>query len=144
MRRRGIAVVRVFVLVLVLVLVIGALGACSGDDDTDGDASAPTDAIAAGEEAYATYCAQCHGADLRGTATGPSFLSIVYEPNHHPDEAFRRAPRDGVVSHHWNFGDMAPVPAVTDAELEAIIAFVRDAQEREGFEEYPPPELDPS
>ena len=120
-----------------LVTTVAVLAGC-GDDDGTSTASEPTDELAAGETAYVAHCSECHGTDLRGTDSGPSFLSIVYEPNHHPDDAFRSAPRAGVTAHHWTFGDMAPVPDVTDEELEAIIVFVRDAQEREGFEEYPP------
>lgn len=135
---------RVTRIVAPLTVAVVLLGACGGDDETTDQPSDGTDEIAEGETAYVAHCAECHGVDLRGTDTGPSFLSIVYEPSHHPDDAFRSAPRVGVVAHHWDFGDMAPVPDVTDEELESIIAFVRDAQEREGFEDYPPPELDPS
>ena len=59
-----------------------------------------------GEQAYVSSCAACHGAEAVGTLSGPPLLSIVYEPGHHPDEAFRSAARNGVAQHHWNFGDM--------------------------------------
>ena len=88
-----------------------------------------------GAEVYASSCAACHGADLRGTGQGPSHLSIVYEPGHHPDEAFRAAILRGSPQHHWDFGDMAPVTGLDEAEIDAVIAYIRDVQQREGFEE---------
>jgi mono/diheme cytochrome c family protein len=94
--------------------------------------------VAEGEVLYQTYCASCHGADLRGTDLGPSHLSIVYNPNHHGDGAFAIAALSGVPAHHWNFGDMAPVPGLLQDDLDRIIAFVRETQRVEGFEAYPP------
>lgn len=86
-----------------------------------------------GERAFVTSCAVCHGAEAVGTARGPSLLSVVYEPGHHPDEAFRSAARNGVTQHHWEFGDMPPVGGLDDTELEAIISYVRGLQEKNGF-----------
>lgn len=107
--------------------------AACGSDDT-----APTNAagsqVERGAEVYAESCASCHGADLRGTDKGPSHLSIVYEPNHHTDDSFRSAIINGSPQHHWNFGDMEPVEGLSDNEVEAVIAFVRAEQARQGFE----------
>ena len=94
--------------------------------------------VAAGERLYQESCASCHGNDLRGTATGPSHLSIVYEPNHHGDAAFQLAVRNGVRQHHWPFGDMEPIPGLTDDDVGSIIAYVRERQRINGFEPYPP------
>jgi mono/diheme cytochrome c family protein len=126
---------------LVVVGGLVAIGACGGDDDT------ATSTVASGvvepsqlpgAPLYAQSCASCHGADLRGTNQGPSHLSIVYEPNHHSDDSFRNAIANGVGAHHWNFGDMAPVPGLSAEQVDAIIAYVRAVQDREGFEPYPP------
>ena len=87
---------------------------------------------------YQASCAQCHGVDLRGTNEGPSHLSEIYEPNHHADVAFLLAVRRGTPAHHWSFGAMAPVDGLTDEDVEAIVAFVREQQRIEGFEPYPP------
>ena len=97
-----------------------------------------TDVIRDGKALYEASCAECHGVDLRGTEAGPSFLSIVYEPDHHSDAAFLVAVRNGTPAHHWDFGDMEPVPGLDDADVAAIAAFVRQVQEEEGFEPYPP------
>jgi len=120
---------------LAAMAVVLPLAACGGDDD---DASSSAPAKTDGEGLYAANCASCHGADLRGTDKGPSHLSIVYEPNHHPDDAFRSAIANGVPAHHWDFGNMPPVEGLSADEVDAIIAYVREVQEREGFEEYPP------
>jgi mono/diheme cytochrome c family protein len=129
------------------------VGACGGDDDDaasdataaglGGPAGPGADALpagdaAAGEPVYQQSCASCHGDDLRGTDRGPSHLSQVYEPNHHPDAAFVAAVRNGSAQHHWDFGDMPAVEGLTDEQIADVIAYVRSVQESEGFEPYPP------
>ncbi|MDE0802980.1 MAG: c-type cytochrome [Acidimicrobiales bacterium] len=117
-----------FTLVALSVLLAAACG-----DDSEPAATPANDLD--GAALYGANCASCHGADLRGTSQGPSHLSIVYEPNHHGDEAFRSAIRNGAAQHHWDFGDMPPVEGLTDDEVDAIIAFVRAEQEEQGFEQ---------
>jgi mono/diheme cytochrome c family protein len=113
-------------------LLIVACGGDGEDDRATGDTSAG--APEAGGVLYAEHCASCHGDDLRGTDKGPSHLSRVYEPGHHSDASFVSAIRNGSPQHHWNFGDMAPVEGLSDDDVEAIIAFVRQKQADEGFE----------
>jgi mono/diheme cytochrome c family protein len=120
--------------VLMIFLAIGLLAGC-GSDNTKTDAPV---AVSDGAALYAANCASCHGAELQGTARGPAHLSIVYEPSHHSDESFRRAIANGVPAHHWNFGDMPPVEGLSSAQVDAIIGYVREVQQREGFEPYPP------
>jgi mono/diheme cytochrome c family protein len=116
---------------LVLLAVITGVATGCGDDSTGGGPSG-------GEALYAEHCASCHGSDLRGTDRGPSHLSAVYEPGHHPDDSFRAAIRQGSRQHHWDFGDMPPVEGLDDSEVQAIIDHIRERQEVEGFEAYPP------
>lgn len=121
-------------------LAVVVAGACSSDDsrpETGIEAQDPT-LVAEGEVLYRANCAECHGSDLRGTDTGPSHLSIVYEPNHHGDGAFALAVYNGVRQHHWSFGDMAPVEGLGDDDIVRITAFVRENQRLSGFEPYPP------
>ncbi len=87
-----------------------------------------------GAELYDTNCASCHGADLGGTDRGPSHLSIVYESNHHGDDAFRSAIENGAPQHHWRFGNMPAIDGLDDADVDAIIQHIRSEQERQGFE----------
>jgi mono/diheme cytochrome c family protein len=109
-----------------------------GQSTADGQASEQPLPGHPGAAPYSTYCASCHGAELRGTDQGPSHLSIVYEPGHHPDWSFEVAIREGVRAHHWPFGDMAPVDGITDDEIVDVIAYVRAVQDDQGFEPYPP------
>lgn len=112
--------------------------ACGMGGTTDGGQPVDEDVLATGEALYEQRCAECHGADLRGTDRGPSHLSIVYEPSHHADAAFLLAVRRGARAHHWGYGDMPPIPGLDDGQVAAITAYVRSVQQREGFEPYPP------
>lgn len=84
-----------------------------------------------GGQLFANNCSRCHGEAADGTTMGPPLVHILYEPGHHPDFSFQNAVKNGVISHHWNFGDMAPVPGLSEDEVTQIIAYVRDLQ-REG------------
>jgi mono/diheme cytochrome c family protein len=114
-----------------------AASACTGDSGSN-DSSDPEPALVAkGREKFVQACAVCHGASLEGTATGPSFLSPIYAPNHHPDAAFFSAARNGVQPHHWKFGPMPPVTSVTEDDVRAIVAYVRAKQAEAGITEDP-------
>ncbi|MFP3882546.1 MAG: c-type cytochrome [Actinomycetota bacterium] len=114
------------------------VAACGGNATESTPPAQDAELVAQGEELFQANCAQCHGFDLRGTNTGPSLLSEVYEPSHHGDGAFLVAVQSGSPQHHWNFGDMPPVPGLSEEDVEAIVAFVRERQRVEGFEPYPP------
>ncbi|MBI1821465.1 MAG: cytochrome c [Nitrospirae bacterium] len=86
--------------------------------------AAPAELIQ-GETLYQNHCAGCHGDKASGTDKGPAFLSPIYEPNHHGDESFVLAARNGVRAHHWPFGDMPPVPNAKEEEVRQIIGYVR-------------------
>lgn len=81
-----------------------------------------------GAALFAMDCAACHGPNATGSDRGPPLVHKIYEPSHHNDGAFYRAVHQGVRRHHWSFGDMPPVPGVSDAEVGKIIAYVRDLQ----------------
>ena len=84
-----------------------------------------------GEESFQDRCAVCHGEFATGTATGPPLVDRLYEIGHHPNFSFRNAVNNGVTAHHWNFGNMPPIPNVAPEEIEAIICHVRDLQRAE-------------
>lgn len=110
------------------------VSACSGGTTSVPDGAVIADGSpSAGAAVYASKCASCHGGDLGGTSQGPSHLSIVYEPSHHPDGAFATAVRNGAQQHHWEFGPMPPVGGMSDEDIADVIAFVRSEQERQGF-----------
>lgn len=95
-------------------------------------ASAPSE-LRAGEALYNQYCANCHGPQTTGTDKGPPFLDPVYNPSHHPDQAFLLAPKVGVHAHHWQFGDMPPVEGITDEETAQIVPYIRWLQQQVGI-----------
>lgn len=127
-----------------VVLALLVLSACTAAPDTVEVPDAvrveeqDPELVELGEPLYQQHCAQCHGADLRGTDLGPSHLSIVYEPNHHGDAAFLAAVSRGSPAHHWDFGPMPPISGLNEEDVAAITAFVRERQRIEGFEPYPP------
>ncbi|MCO6503757.1 MAG: cytochrome c [Acidimicrobiales bacterium] len=120
-----------------LLAVMAIVTGCTAASETTIPVQNP-DLVAEGEQLYAASCAECHGADLRGTDKGPSLLSEVYEPGHHGDGAFLVAVVGGVRPHHWDFGPMPPIEGLTPEDVEAIVAFIRETQRVEGFEPYPP------
>ena len=106
------------ILVPVMVLVVALLG-CSEQQS--------------GEVLFNENCSNCHGVQGVGTSMGPPLVHKIYEPGHHGDSAFRNAVRNGVVSHHWDFGDMSPVVGLSDDEVELIIGYVRELQREKGI-----------
>ena len=111
---------------LALIAVAGAL-ACGGGDDADAD-------LREGERLFNANCASCHGLEAAGTDNGPPLVHLYYAPGHHNDDSFRRAVRNGVQQHHWFFGDMPPLPNVSDDEIEQTIRYVRETQRANGIE----------
>ncbi len=86
-----------------------------------------------GEAAFNSNCARCHGGSGRGTDQGPTFLSRIYHPNHHGDQAFYRAAMQGVRAHHWKFGNMPPVEGMTKDLMVEIISYIRWLQREAGI-----------
>ncbi len=88
-----------------------------------------------GETYYNAVCATCHGANAAGQeGVAPPLVHRIYEPSHHGDMAFVLAARNGVLAHHWKFGNMPPLEQpLTDVELGAIIAYVRALQRANGI-----------
>jgi mono/diheme cytochrome c family protein len=121
---------------VVTVALIVFAAACGGAPEAMEPASPASPASSGvGADLYQSNCASCHGVDLQGTDKGPSHLSIVYEPNHHGDDAFRWAILQGAQQHHWNFGDMAAITGLDNDEIDDVIAYVRSEQERQGFDQ---------
>ncbi len=91
-------------------------------------------AAQAGETAFNDNCAVCHGVNAAGQdGVAPPLVHIIYEPNHHGDQAFYRAATQGVPAHHWPFGDMPPVEDITEQEIASIVAYVRTLQRANGI-----------
>lgn len=84
-----------------------------------------------GKRLFELNCIDCHGKSGRGSTKGPPL--VMYNEDHHDDETFVRAVRNGVLQHHWQFGNMPAIPGITDAETRSIISYVREIQ---AFEPY--------
>lgn len=93
-----------------------------------------SEAAKQGAELYSANCIACHGKNTMGTENGPPFLHKIYEPSHHGDASFQRAAKSGVRAHHWPFGNMPPVPAVTPADVTLITKYVRELQRANGIQ----------
>lgn len=88
---------------------------------------------AGGKIAFDENCASCHGESGAGSEQGPPLVHNIYNPGHHADEAFFRAARNGVPRHHWQFGNMPPLPQVTREVITKIIRYVRELQRANGI-----------
>lgn len=90
---------------------------------------------AIGQRLFGGACQSCHGVNAVGIeGSGPPLVHKIYEPNHHADEAFQRAVANGVKSHHWPFGNMAPVDGLTRGDVAMIITYVRELQRANGIQ----------
>ena len=86
-----------------------------------------------GQSLFAESCAACHGENASGSDQGPPLIHDIYNPGHHGDEAFFVAASRGVPSHHWHFGDMPPMPQMSNDDIEKIVRFVRETQVANGI-----------
>lgn len=87
-----------------------------------------------GKLAFDANCASCHGANAAGQdGVAPPLVHIIYEPNHHGDASFLLAAKNGVRAHHWPFGDMSPVPDITEDSIALVVTYVRELQRANGI-----------
>lgn len=109
----------------------------SGETAGEGRAAPPAAAspavAASGEALFHQKCAVCHGQRAAGSLQGPPLVHRYYEPGHHSDASFLLAVRRGVRAHHWRFGNMPPVPGLSDTDIKAITAYVRALQRANGI-----------
>ena len=89
--------------------------------------------FAIGKNLYEKNCGQCHGMAGNGSEEGPPLMHKVYEPSHHGDESFYRAVSQGAKAHHWKFGDMKPIPELSDRDVGKILPYVRWLQVQHGI-----------
>ena len=88
---------------------------------------------AVGKNLFEKNCSNCHGVTGDGSYEGPPLMHKIYEPSHHGDAAFYRAALNGAKAHHWNFGDMPPVPGITERDVSKIVPYVRWLQQQRGI-----------
>ncbi len=89
--------------------------------------------VETGAQLFASRCAVCHGPSASGSDKGPPLVHQIYEPGHHADASFYQAVRQGVKSHHWSFGNMMPIPDITDKQIGQIVSYVRNLQVKNGI-----------
>ena len=131
-------------------LLLLALTGCAAEADdeysspqTDGGRETPvaipdlSETARLGKELFTANCSQCHGVDAAGSSEGPPLVHKIYEPGHHGDLSFHLAVRRGVRQHHWQFGNMDPVPGVPVEEVDKIVCYVRELQYANGIFEDP-------
>jgi mono/diheme cytochrome c family protein len=106
---------------LIAAVVAASIGAACGADG-------PRTTLERGAATYRANCAQCHGGDLSGTDRGPSLLEPVYGPDQLTDTELADAIRNGVDEALWDFGPMPANGALSDAQIDALIEFVRSEQ----------------
>ena len=109
------------VTVFVLLMTVG----CGGNG---GSQQGTAHAVQAGETLFNANCSACHGVGAVGTNQGPPLIDRTYHPGHHNDFSIRNAIKNGVRSHHWDFGNMLPVAGVSEDDAEKIICYIRDTQ----------------
>lgn len=85
-----------------------------------------------GEAVFQGTCAACHGVELTGTESGPPLIHVAYRPAFHADYAITLAIKNGVVAHHWRFGNMPPQPDIAEADIEPVISYIREMQQANG------------
>ncbi len=131
-----------FVTAFLLLMLIGCGDRAAQQNETTGSNDAQmvsvtrpalSDTALAGESLFNAKCSLCHGSNAAGTNQGPPLVDRVYEPGHHPDVSIRVAVRQGVRQHHWSYGNMLPVPSVSEDDVEKIICYVREMQRANGI-----------
>jgi len=121
----------------VCLLGLGLLAACDSSAPSKppsvGGGPVPAE-FQTGETTFNANCSLCHGKQAVGTDHGPPLVHKVYEPNHHGDQAFQYAAANGVRAHHWEFGNMPKIDAVTPADVDQIVKYVRWLQRQAGIQ----------
>jgi mono/diheme cytochrome c family protein len=117
---------------------LGLFAACDSTQPTQPTQGAVSSAVPTefqtGETTFNANCVACHGKQAAGTDHGPPLVHKIYEPNHHGDQAFQRAAANGVQAHHWQFGNMPKIDAVTPADVDQIVKYVRWLQRQAGIQ----------
>ncbi len=86
-----------------------------------------------GREIFNRACAKCHGINAGGGAKAPSLISKAYAPMSHADGAVYLAVTKGVRQHHWNLGNMPPLPEIKPDEIKDLTSFIRETQRANGI-----------
>lgn len=118
------------VVVVLAAVVAVVLTATGGSDGPAAPGSA--EELALGEEVFEQSCATCHGPEARGGLAGPPLTHEIYEDLTGAD--IRTVIERGKPPTNWPQFEagMAPVPNLSDDEVAAVIAYVREVQAEAG------------
>src|SRR5208337_3616437 len=86
---------------------------------------APKCADGVGAQRYMEYCAGCHGADGKGGDKAPALVSASNTTNPSDSELFR-------IVHDGTKGGMPPFAQIGDANIRAVVQYLRRLQENAG------------
>jgi len=89
--------------------------------------------IKQGSRLFSEHCVSCHGVDLNGSTQGPPLVHAYYRPDHHSDLAFYLAVYQGVVQHHWHFGNMPAMKHLTPEDAGHLLSYIRNEQKKAGL-----------
>jgi cytochrome c oxidase cbb3-type subunit III len=96
---------------------------------------APPDVLARGRTMYASFCSPCHGADARGGQLGGvNLLRSALMLDDQNGELVLPVVRNGRPG-----TAMVPIPAISDADVRAVAAYVHSLQALGGRQGTPPP-----
>jgi mono/diheme cytochrome c family protein len=109
------------------------LGKTAGHMMGMGAAPALSAEAEAGRAAFARECAACHGPFAEGTRRGPTLLHPAYAPDRRSDAHIRAPVRRGAPERLWEHGPMPAIGGVSEPELAAIVAYIREMQAAEGI-----------
>lgn len=80
-------------------------------------------------------CAECHGIDgTGGSRKGPPILHSMYRAEIFPDFVLKRSILEGKREKNWRFGPMPAMPELSEADVNGVIAFVREVQTATGIQ----------
>ena len=87
----------------------------------------PADQVQAGQRLFAAQCGFCHGRDAMGGETGPDLARSAFVRDDVTGDRMRAVLRDGRVDKGM------PAFRLTDADVTAIVAFIRDQKTKGRF-----------
>ena len=81
--------------------------------------------VGEGAQQFVEYCAGCHGADGRGGDKAPSLVSASGQATHSDAELFQ-------IIHDGTMGGMPPFAQIGDANIAALVQFLRALEGQSG------------
>jgi mono/diheme cytochrome c family protein len=87
-----------------------------------------------GENVYNYRCRSCHGPLGLGAVGGPPLATGEFAESIYPDTQMAQAILSGAPQKNYDYGRMPAQPDISDQDLRATIAFLREIQTLHGYE----------